>query len=138
MKSLSPVRLFVTPWTVAYQAPLSMEFSRQEYWSGLPFPSQSKNVRRDLKGLDLFYEILAKFQGGWFPWMLPGGKGDGVKPSCAVSSVMFHSCSPRDCYPPGSSVHDISHEARILEWVAICFARGSSQPRNQTRVCSVS
>ena len=28
----------VTPWTVAYQAPLSMEFSRQEYWSGLPFP----------------------------------------------------------------------------------------------------
>ena len=29
----------VTPWTVAHQAPLSMEFSRQEYWSGLPFPS---------------------------------------------------------------------------------------------------
>ena len=39
MKSLSYVRLFVTPWTVAYQAPPSMEFSRQEYWSGLPFPS---------------------------------------------------------------------------------------------------
>ena len=38
-KSLSRVRLFVTPWTVAYQAPLSMGFSRQEYWSGLPFPS---------------------------------------------------------------------------------------------------
>ena len=37
--SLSRVRLFVTPWTVAYQAPLSMGFSRQEYWSGLPFPS---------------------------------------------------------------------------------------------------
>ena len=36
---LSPVRLFVTPWIVAYQAPLSMGFSRQEYWSGLPFPS---------------------------------------------------------------------------------------------------
>jgi len=33
------VRLFVTPWTVAHQAPLSMGFSRQEYWSGLPFPS---------------------------------------------------------------------------------------------------
>ena len=31
--------LFVTPWTVAYQAPLSMEFARQEYWNGLPFPS---------------------------------------------------------------------------------------------------
>ena len=39
MKSLSHVRLFVTPWTLAYQAPPSIEFSRQEYWSGLPFPS---------------------------------------------------------------------------------------------------
>ena len=39
MKSLSHVRLFVTPWTVAHQAPPSMEFSRQEHWSGLPFPS---------------------------------------------------------------------------------------------------
>ena len=39
VKSLSCVRLFVTPWTVAYQAPPSMGFSRQEYWSGLPFPS---------------------------------------------------------------------------------------------------
>ena len=39
MKSLSRVRLFATPWTVAHQAPLSMGFSRQEYWSGLPFPS---------------------------------------------------------------------------------------------------
>ena len=39
VKSFSPVWLFVTPWTVAHQAPLSMGFSRQEYWSGLPFPS---------------------------------------------------------------------------------------------------
>ena len=39
VKSLSHVQLFATPWTVAHQAPLSMEFSRQEYWSGLPFPS---------------------------------------------------------------------------------------------------
>ena len=39
MKLLSRVRLFGTPWTVAYQAPPSMEFSRQEYWNGLPFPS---------------------------------------------------------------------------------------------------
>ena len=38
VKSLSHVRLFATPWTVAYQAALSMEFSRLEYWSGLPFP----------------------------------------------------------------------------------------------------
>ena len=39
MKLLSRVRLFATPWTIAWQAPLSMGFSRQEYWSGLPFPS---------------------------------------------------------------------------------------------------
>ena len=39
MKSLSHVQIFATPWTVAYQAPLSMGFSRQEYWSGLPLPS---------------------------------------------------------------------------------------------------
>ena len=36
---VSQVRLFATPWTAARQAPLSMEFSRQEYWSGLPCPS---------------------------------------------------------------------------------------------------
>ena len=39
VKLLSHIWLFATPWTVAYQAPKSMEFSRQEYWSGLPFPS---------------------------------------------------------------------------------------------------
>ena len=39
VKSLSRVQLFVTPWTVAYQVPLSMGFSRQEYWSGLLFSS---------------------------------------------------------------------------------------------------
>ena len=38
-QSLSHVRLFVTPWTAAHQAPPSMGFSRQGYWSGLPFPS---------------------------------------------------------------------------------------------------
>ena len=39
VKSLCPVQLFVTPWTIAHQAPPSMGFSRQECWSGLPFPS---------------------------------------------------------------------------------------------------
>ena len=44
MKSLSHVGLFATPWTVAYQTPLSMDFSRQEYWNGLPFPSPFEEV----------------------------------------------------------------------------------------------
>ena len=39
VNSLSRVRLFAAPWTVAYQAPSSMGFSRQEYWRGVPFPS---------------------------------------------------------------------------------------------------
>ena len=39
VKSLSRVRLFATPWTAAYQAPPSMGFARQEYWSGVPSPS---------------------------------------------------------------------------------------------------
>ena len=39
VKSLSRAQLFATPWTIAYQAPPSMGFSRQQYWSGLPFPS---------------------------------------------------------------------------------------------------
>ena len=41
VKSLSCVRLFTTPWTVAHQAPVSMGFSRQEYWSGVPLHSSS-------------------------------------------------------------------------------------------------
>ena len=39
LKFLSRFRLFATPWTVVYQALLSMGYSRQEYWNGLPFPS---------------------------------------------------------------------------------------------------
>ena len=43
MKLLNCVHLFATPWTVASQAPPSMEYSRQEYWSGLPFPSSGEH-----------------------------------------------------------------------------------------------
>ena len=46
-KLLSRVQLFVTPWTVVYQAPLTMGFSRQEYWSGQPFPSPGDLPPRD-------------------------------------------------------------------------------------------
>ena len=48
VKSLSRVRLFAIPWTAAYQAPPSMGFSRQEYWSGLPFPSSGDLPERGL------------------------------------------------------------------------------------------
>ena len=45
VKSLSCFWLLVTPWTAAYQAPLSVGFSRQEYWSGVPLPSPTRHVR---------------------------------------------------------------------------------------------
>ena len=46
VKSLSHVRLLATPWTAAYQAPPSMGFSRQEYWSGLSLPSPSWGINK--------------------------------------------------------------------------------------------
>ena len=52
VKSLNHVPLFTTPWTAAYQAPLSMGLSRQEYWSGVPLPSP--RPYGDLK----FYELI--------------------------------------------------------------------------------
>ena len=45
-------------------------------------------------------------------------------------------CYPMDCSPPGSSIRGI-HQARILEWVAISFSRGSSQPRDRTQVSHI-
>ena len=50
VKSLSRVRLLATPWTVAYQAPPPMGFPRQEYWSGLPFPSPDSIIGTILYG----------------------------------------------------------------------------------------
>ena len=49
VKSLSRVRLLVTPWTAAYQAPPSMGFSRQQYWSGVPLPSPKDLQIYDIK-----------------------------------------------------------------------------------------
>ena len=50
-----------------------------------------------------------------------------------VAQFCLTLCDPMDCSPPGSSVHEI-FQARILEWVAISFSRGSSQPRDRTQV----
>ena len=66
MKSLSHVRLFATPWAVAYQAPLSTEFSRQEYWRGLPFPPLGDLPDPGIEPLSL---ALA---GGFFTTAPPG------------------------------------------------------------------
>ena len=58
-QSLSHVLLFVTPWTVAHQAPLSMGFPRQEYWSELPFPSPGDLPDPGIKPMSLVSPALA-------------------------------------------------------------------------------
>ena len=60
VKSLSRVWLLATPWTAAYQAPPSMGFSRQEYWSGVPLPSPYQDAIPPLVEKDLFYSIWIK------------------------------------------------------------------------------
>ena len=63
VKSLSRVRLFATPWTAAYQAPPSVRFSRQEYWSGLPFPPPGDLPHPGIEPISLASPALA---GGFF------------------------------------------------------------------------
>ena len=57
--------------------------------------------------------------------------------SCVCMLSCSTLCDPMDCSPPGSSLHGIS-QARVLEWVAISYSRGSSQPRNQTYISCIS
>ena len=57
VKSLSHVQLFAAPWTVVYQAPPSMGFSRQEYWSGVPLPSPTRPFRYDLNLIPYDYTV---------------------------------------------------------------------------------
>ena len=74
VKSLSRVQLFATPWTIAYQAPQSTEFPRQEYWSGLPFPSQGIFPTQGSNlGLPHCRQMLYRLshQGSPFPITLP-------------------------------------------------------------------
>ena len=80
---LSHVQLFVTPWTVAYQAPLSMEFSRQEYWNRLPFPPPGNLPD---PGIDPVSPVLA---GGFFTGKnsLPG------KPCAILSKLVVYPLS---------------------------------------------
>ena len=71
-KSLSRVQLLATPWTAAYQAPPSMGFSRQEYWSGVPLPSPKSSTdspkRHHLSSSFMIYLIF--FYSNSFSWVL--------------------------------------------------------------------
>ena len=75
--SLSHVQLFVTLWTVARQAPLSMEFHRQGYWSGLPFPTLGHLPNPGIKPVSLASPTLA----GRFFTTVPSGKPNNIHSS---------------------------------------------------------
>ena len=66
---LGHVHLFATPWTIAHQTPLSIGFSRQEYWSGLPFPSPGDLSNPGIKTESLVSPALAS---GFFTNIPPG------------------------------------------------------------------
>ena len=88
---------FLTPWTIAHQAPLFMEFSRQEYCSGLPCPPPGDLPNPAIKRRSPAAAAAKSLQ------------------SCPIL------CHPRDGSPPGSAVPGIL-QARTLEWVAISFS----------------
>ena len=156
VKSFSGVQLFVTPWTVVYQAPLSLEFSRQENWSGLPFPSPGhlldpgiKPRSPTLQADTLPSEPPGKPKRGVCGHMgletnpgLPRGKREFYHWTTHAPSKMLVAqsyltlCDPMDCSPPGSSVQGIL-QARILQWVTI-FSRGSSWLRHRSPASWVS
>ena len=116
--SCSVVSDLATPWTAACQAPLSIGFSRQEYWSGVPLPSLMSILAHCLL-------IAVQSYASW--------KQRPLKVKVLVAQSCPTLCNPMHCSPPGSSVHGILL-ARMLEWVALPFSRGSSQPRNWTQV----
>ena len=87
LSQFSPVWLFVTPWTEALQAPPSMGFSRQEYWSGLPFPSPG-----DLpdSGIEPEAPTCPALQVDFYHWTTWS-----LRTLCCPSSVMLDSLWPR-------------------------------------------
>ena len=118
----------VTPGTVTHQAPLSMKFSRQEYWSGLPFPPPGDLLG---PGFDLASPGLA---GRFFTLSHLGSPF--VRSESEVTQLCPALCNLMDCSPQGSSVHEILR-TRILEWIAISFSGRSSQPRDRTWVSCI-
>ena len=114
----SNVPVFVTLWAIARQAPLSMGFSRQESWSRLPHPPPG-----DLPTSPGAPALQADF----LPLSHRGSLFMAEVKWKSLSRVWF--CNPW-------TVHGIL-QAKILEWVAYHFSRGSSQPRNQTGVSCI-
>ena len=130
----------VTPGTVACQAPLSVGFPRQEYRNGLPFPSPGglppPHPRTEPRSPEL--QTVSCVQSPELQQILYNWA---IRETSLVVAVYLLShawlfCNPMNCSLLGSSIHGVSW-ARILEWVAIYFSRGSSQPRDRTCVSCI-
>ena len=110
-----------------------MGFPRQEYWSGLPFPSPRNLPDPEIKPTSLTSHTLA---GRFFTTSAARETHTLHEVKVLVAQSCLTLCDPMDCSPPGSSVHGIS-QARILEWVVLPFIRGPSQCRDQTQVSHI-
>ena len=108
-----------------------MEFSRQEYWSELPFPSPGclPNPGIEPRSPALWADSLPSdiFLGNHFLKCI--NLIFDMKSESEVAQSCPTLCDPVDCSPPGFSIHGI-FQAWVLEWVAISFSRGSSWPRS--------
>ena len=154
LSCFSHVRCFATPWTIACQAPWPMGFSKQKHWSGLPCPPPGVKVKPPEKveiqtwvwimkhlpknlwrvawsSESLSLHLLAQLW-GYFLVFYTFCESEWVKFDQSCLTV----CDPMDHSLPGSFVHGIL-KARILEWVAIPFSSGTSQPRDQTPVSCI-
>ena len=114
---LGLVLLFVTPWTITCQAPLSMEFSRQEYWSGLPFPPPQVF---STQGLNPGLLHLLHWQADSLPWRQLGSPFVCLGVYVIVAQLCPTLFDPMDYSLPGSSIHGVL-QARVLECVAMPF-----------------
>ena len=157
-KLVSPVQFFATLWTVSYMAPWSIGFSRQEYWSGLPFssPCDLPNPGIELGSPALQTDALSseplgkpseihsvmsdslRPQGLYSPWDSPG-QNTGVGSSSLLRGI-FSNQESNPGFPHCRWIlYQLSYKGspRILEWVAYSFSKRSSQPRNQTGVSCI-
>ena len=153
MKSLSHVRLFEVPWIAAHQAPPSMGFSRQEYWSGLPLPSPITSTilfkRLMLKISKWVLHIGSSRQTLWTSWTVPHqaplsmgfpkqeywrrlplpSPGDlpepGIKPKSSALAGGFFSAEP-----PGKPLENLTFSKFHYLFIAASGHQAKRKPQN--------
>ena len=135
VKSLSHVRLLATPWTAAHQAPPSMGFSRQEYWSGVPLPSpninsnNNKKSSRDTKFLSLRIKTavpvsleLGRIYPAWLPHMTTWSP-EGLKPASGAPARVQKNTDLAKPMTSSQKASPLSPEWSPMPWPVVgCFS----------------